>query len=241
MALLRSVNNVPGVDQYDYRDVLYYNKYEYRIRLNVPCARYICWCKDPTDLDLKLNGKSKSYGNVRKQDIKKVTDNLLALKSLIEISNECKKTKNYTVRVESNTIAIFASDLKLLETLSNRVGLSYKIDCTQAITSGFSGIKYFEKEPKHKFRIYLKSKHVPESLHPELKKTLGMQTKLYPSAALKQWLNRTTKVFGSWHFRWTSAAHFIDYDEESTLSYLALMHGDILGKKYKLEKRPITT
>ena len=31
---------------------------------------------------------------------------------------------------------------------------------------------------------------------------------------------------------------FIDYDDESTISYLALIYGDMLGKRYKLEQRP---
>jgi hypothetical protein len=51
-------------------------------------------------------------------------------------------------------------------------------------------------------------------------------------------MSKDSKRYGLWTFRYTSAAHFIDYDDESTLSYLALMHGEVLGKKYKLEKRP---
>ena len=96
----------------------------------------------------------------------------------------------------------------------------------------------FVDEPKHKFRVYLKSKRVEDGFLEELKSTMERQKQLYPSNALRSWMSRDNKRWGIWHFRWTSAAHFIDYDDESTLSYLALMYGDILGKKYKLEKRP---
>ena len=48
----------------------------------------------------------------------------------------------------------------------------------------------------------------------------------------------TINYIFSWKYRYTNANHFIEYDDESTLSYLALMHGEILGKRYKLEKRP---
>jgi hypothetical protein len=41
----------------------------------------------------------------------------------------------------------------------------------------------------------------------------------------------------AWKQRYSSASYFIDYDDESTLSYLALLYGEMLGKKYKLEKR----
>ena len=43
---------------------------------------------------------------------------------------------------------------------------------------------------------------------------------------------------GYWFTNWTSANHFIDYDDESYLTYLALIYGDYLGKKFKLIKRP---
>ena len=68
--------------------------------------------------------------------------------------------------------------------------------------------------------------------------TLKRQSQLNPSSALRIWMSKDSKRYGLWTFRYTSAAHFIDYDDESTLSYLALMHGEVLGKKYKLEKRP---
>jgi hypothetical protein len=238
MALLKSVDNVPGVDILDYRDILYFNKYDYRIRMEIPGARHVYWCKKPEDLDTKINNPSSSYVKIRKDEIDKVKENLSGLKTLIEVSNERKNSKNYTVRVEGNVVAIFANDLQLLDSITNRIGSGYKLDCSQAVTSGFSGTKYFVNEPKHKYRVYLKSKRVEDTLPNELKETFRVQKKLYPSFALKRWLYQTNKNYGAWYFRWTSAAHFIDYDDESTLSYLAIMHGNILGRKYKLEKRP---
>ena len=63
---------------------------------------------------------------------------------------------------------------------------------------------------------------------------------LYPSPSLKYWLQgyNSNAPSWSWRYRFTNCNHFIDYDEETLLSYLALMHGEYLGKRYKLEKRP---
>lgn len=241
MGLLKSVENVKDVDLYDYRDCLYYNKYEYRLRLNVPGSRYTYWCKRPEDLILKLAHAGKKYANVRLDDVKTVTDNLPALKELILINKERNTLKNYTCRLEGNTYAIFCSDLNILNQLKNRVGNQYALDITQAQTGGFVGVKYFVRTPKRKFRVYLKSKRVPDNLHTDLKEMFRTQKKLYPSEALKLWINKDPKNYGSWVFKYSSSSHFIDYDEESTLSYLALMHGDLLGKRYKLEKRPVNT
>jgi len=237
MGLLKSVDNVPGIDYYEYRDNLYYNNYEFRLRVNIPCIKYTWYCKKPEDLDKKLEGKFTGYGNVRKEDKKEFIENLPALKTIVTLQKE-KTKKQFSVRIESTTVAFFANDLVILKNIENLLGSQYKFNYTKVQTSQFAGIKHFVNEPKHKYRIYLKSKKVDDNFHVELRETIQRTKSLHPSPALKRWMYNDGKRYGIWYFRWSSSAHFIDYDDESTLSYLALMHGDMLGKKYKLEKRP---
>lgn len=241
MALLKSVNDVPGIDYYEYRDNHFYNKYEYRMRVKVPGVRYTWWCKTPEDLDAKIKGNDKKYSFIKKQDVSEVSVHLHALKTIIKLQEDRKKTKDLGIRIESETIALFSNDLSKLQDIAKQFGSMYSPDYTQVQTSQYAGVKHFVEEPKHKFRVYLRSKRVEDDFLKELEATLNRQKQLYPSTALKRWLSRDGKRWGIWHFRWTSSAHFIDYDDESTLSYLALMHGDVLGKKYKLEKRPEAT
>ena len=240
MGLLKSVDNIPGIDFYEYRDNVYYNNYEFRMRVEIPCVRYVWWCKTADDLDTKIAGKTNKYGNIKKSDLQEVITHQNALKTLITLQNTRKKTKDIGMRIEGETVAIFSNDLAKLQTIAQELGPTYTPDYTQVQTSQYAGIKHFVDEPKHKYRVYLKSKRVEDSFLDELKSTIDRQPNLYPSEALKRWMNRDPKRWGIWHFRWTSAAHFIDYDDESTLSYIALMHGEVLGKKYKLEKRPDT-
>ena len=75
MALLKSVDNVPGINYYEYRDNIYYNKYEFRMRVEIPCVKYAWWCKTAEDLDKKIAGKVKGYGSVRQEDMQEVIDN----------------------------------------------------------------------------------------------------------------------------------------------------------------------
>ena len=92
MGLLKSVDNVPGLDYYEYRDSSYYNKYEYRLRAKIPCIRYVWWCKKPEDLDKKIAGKSKTFGTIRKED--NINLYLTCVKFLIKIilqSNDSSK------------------------------------------------------------------------------------------------------------------------------------------------------
>ena len=233
MGLLKSIDDVPGIDYYEYRDIQYYGKYDYRLRIKIPCVRYAYWCKKPEDLDDKLQGKVGKYYNVRKEDKQTVTDHLPALKSVVELQNTRRK-KNLGLRVEGSTVAVFGNDLSELQTISATFGTGYNPDYTQVQTSEYAGTKYFVGEPKHKYRVYFKSKRVEENFPKEMIALFKRMTGLFPSPAYKHWLTTPSH----WKYKWASASHFIDYDDESTLSYLALMHGEMLGKKYKLEKRP---
>jgi hypothetical protein len=237
MGLLKSVDDVPGINYYEYRDNLYYNNYEYRLRATIPCIKYTWYCKNPEELDKKIEGKFNRYGNVRKEDKQDVIDNLPALKFIVKLQKE-KKKKQIGIRIESETIAVFSNDIAILKDIATELGTRYKCNYTQVKTSQYAGIKHFVNDPPHKYRVYLKSKRVEDNFHIEFRKMCERQPGLHPSPALKRWLYNDGKRYGIWYFRWASSAHFIDYDDESTLSYLALMYGEILGKKYKLEKRP---
>lgn len=236
MGLLKSVNDVPGIDYYEYRDKEFYNKYDYRMRVKIPCIRYTYTCKNSTDLDHKIAGKLKGYGNIKKADLPTVVDHVHALKAIIDLQSS-RKNKNIGLRIESNTVALFSNNLQTLHDLKSTIGLQYEYNVTQAQTSEYAGVKEFVGDPKHKFRVYLKSKRVPDSFATELFELIHRTPNLHPSKALTEWLNPKINRYG-WKHRYSSASYFIDYDDESTLSYLALLYGDMLGKKYKLEKRP---
>lgn len=240
MALLKSVKDVPGIDYYDFRDELYYNKYQYRARFKLEGVRYTWYSKTPEELEKRINTKKPSYYGIRKEDRQAVTDNLETIKQFIVWRNERKIDKTAIIRVEFNTVGIFSNDLSLLKSLES-LGNGLEVDYAQVQTSKFVGVKAFMKEPKHKYRVYLKSKVIEGSLIIDLYDLIQRTPGLYPSESLKYWLKgaKDPKRFSySWRYRHTSATHFIDYDDESTLSYLALMHGEYLGKRYKLEKRP---
>lgn len=240
MGLLKSVDNVSGIDYYEYRDGQYYNKYEYRMRVEIPCVRYTWWCKTEDDLVAKIAGKVKRYGTIKKEDRNSVLVHQEALKIVIRLQQDRKKSKDLGLRIEGKTVALFSNDLSKLQDIASQFGPSYTPNYTQVQTSQYAGVKHFVNDPPHKYRVYLRSKRVEDNFHNELRDTISRQPQLHASNALISWMNRANKRWGIWNFRWTSAAHFIDYDDESTLSYLALMHGEILGKKYKLEKRPDT-
>ena len=239
MGLLKSVKDVPGVDFYEYRDQHYYNKYEYRARFNLVGVRYTWYIKhDIQELVERLEAPATAYNRLA-YERDEVRENLAILASFLKWRNDLKKNKNSTIRIEHNTVGVFSNDLQELNDIVNYIP-GIIIDVTQSQISNFIGVKHFVRKPNHKFRVYLKSRRVEGTFAVDLYETFKKNKQLHPSPALKHWAkgSATHRNQHSWKYRYSNASHFIDYNDESVLSYLALLYGDMLGKRYKLEKRP---
>ena len=238
MALLRLAKDIPGVDYIEYRDTDYYNKYEYRARFELVGVRYTWYLKnDIQDLINRLEAPVVGYNRIA-YDRDEVRENLPKLEKFLQWRNAIKKKKNCTIRIEHNTVAVFSNDLQELHDITNVIP-DIELDYTQVEKSSFIGVKHFARQPNHNYRVYLKSRRVEGSFAIDLHNLFKKNKKLYPCPSLKSWAKGSVNSQQvSWRYRFSSATHFIDYDDESVLSYLALLHGDMLGKRYKLEKRP---
>jgi hypothetical protein len=238
MALLRSVNNVPNIDYYEYRGNNFYNKYTYRAKFKIDGLRYANYVSTPEQLDKRLSLVNQDWFRANLSDLEKIK----GLKNFIVWRNTHRKLGSVTVRVEGDASSIYSDDLDLLLTLKD-LGLG-TVKITEAQLEQFAGTKYYVDTPKHNYRIYLKSTHIKDvhTFINDINNTFKKSKELFPSNALKVWINeyltRSTISQQNWRYRWTNGNHSIDYDNESTLSYLMLMYGHILGKRYKLEKRP---
>jgi hypothetical protein len=238
MGLLKLATDTPGIDFYDYRDSDYYGKYKYRVRFSIEGVRYAMYEKNFDGLMKRYNAIT-GWKKIKDIDRPVVTDNLEALGKFIDFRNMLKENNTGLVRVESNRISIFSSDLALLKTSESiKTGIFY--DYTETQTNNFVGVKSFVNDPVHKYRVYLKSKMINNSFVTQLDELLKRSPDLYPSPSLKYWIQgyNSNAPSWSWRYRYTNCNHFIDYDDENILSYLALIHGEYLGKRYKLEKRP---
>jgi hypothetical protein len=241
MGLLRSVNNVPNIDYYEYKETNYYNNYRYRAKFAIDGLSFTNYAKTPGELIRRLN--ESGYRKVR-PDIKAVVmGKINELNNFIDWRNTNKKPGLITFRLEQDIMSVYSNDLDLLITLKDLGLVSVKI--TEVQLEQFAGTKYYVNKPKHNYRIYLKTAYIDNNSNfvPDLYNTIKNSKELVPSNALKDWLNdfvkRPIASRSSWRYHYSSSSYSIDYDNESTLSYLMLMYGDMLGKRYKLEKRPI--
>lgn len=234
MGLLRSVENNPDIDYQEYRDQLYYGKYFYRVRFHLEGARYTWYAKTPEQLEKELNRKSPYR---RGEAIKSAIENIEVLNKYVDWRNIHKTAKSVSIRIENNVVSIFANDLPTLKTIE-AIDPSLDYTYTEAKVSVFSGTKYFINKPEYQYRIYLRSRRVEQSYIDNMISMLSNSKSLYPSKSLSKWLEEANMGQQVWKYNFSSSSHYIDYNDESMITYLSLMIGDMFGKKYKLEKRP---
>ena len=235
MALLKSATNSLGVDLQEYRDELYYSQYQYRCRITIPHFRRAQYYA-PDEFEQMVLGKSKKIIRIEQDERDILIHHLPSIKTVLQYRIDSKKNKSSKVRGEYDTISVFSNDLQSLHDNFDKL-TDVCVDFTEAVTTGYSGVKTFANEPKHNYRIYFKSKRIPEDFKDGLKKILTTNTQLRPSPALKMWLYQKEDSQWYWNLRYLSSSYFIDYNDESYLSYLALMYDGMLGRKYKLQKR----
>lgn len=240
MGLLKSVDNVQGIDYYDYRDDEYWSKYTYRARITFEGIRYVYWADnvDAWLARMKSGYRYRGQTPLTQAEVDVLVSHKSIIENFINLRKKQRKDKNFGIRIEADKAAVFSNDLAFLHEIK-QWHPDINVDFTQVQTSEFSGTKYFVNEPKNKYRVYLKSRRVNDEVPKDLRELFNRSKSLKPSKALKQWVKSEHRH--AWKHRYCSSSYSIDYDDESTLSYLALCHGDLIGKKYKLEKRPEAT
>lgn len=249
MALLKSVENIPGVDCVDYRNTLYYKKYKYKATVN---AGVVANFLNILTWKLKMKGVKKlddtnfdeiasfvfktSYTFSNKPPA--VHDHVLTYKDdYITLNNVPKLKGKSELRVLScsKSINIFSNDLALIQDLLSKLKLLSKFKIYQVEKNSIEiGVKYFARTPKHKYRIYCKNSPLDESKRKELMDFLRSDSKYHLSWNLSRFFNYTNY----YNHYYLLSTYYLDYDDEQIGTYLILKYGEYFSKICKLEKHP---
>lgn len=235
---MESLQSTTKIDFIETRPTLYFNKYNYRMRLFCKRANLSYWAKNKQDVLDKIETYPKHNKDA----------NVDAIVKLIDWKRESKQAneKECTIRIEGDIVAIFSNNLEYLKQFED---FGCEFNYTQVDNKIPGGTRYFKQEPKTKYRLYLKSRKVSETFKAELSKFIerykGTETIVIPSKSLSHWLDDNGPyVRGSWSYYrnnfYTSSHYFIGYNDESMQTIFSLMFSGMIYKTFKLEKQPDT-
>jgi hypothetical protein len=153
-----------------------------------------------------------------------------------------QQSEDVLIRIDGNSGSAFSNDLEKLKELEKSVFTDSvaELEYSEINLAGDPDIITL-KNPKHKYRVYLKSKVISLDFHSELASFLNLHEKsLYPCNALKTFAEAKDRKTRYWKYRWLSGSFFIEYDSESVSTLISLFLDQYLGKTYKIEKRIVS-
>jgi hypothetical protein len=130
-------------------------------------------------------------------------------------------------------ISVYGNDLVKLKTLES---IGPTVEYTEVIQVGDPDILY-RYNPKHQYRTYFRSRTLSDDFHEELGKFLIAYDKsMSPCGALRKWAFDLSPR-QNWKKLYLEPNFFVEYDNESFQTVLALSFSKYLGKTYKVEQR----
>lgn len=235
--MLITADNKPGIDYIDERDALYFNKYKYRASFYDSYLVKTRYAKTPIGFANRVFSDTGSYlsWSLSQEDKEIIYDNLGYYSAFILWRNSLKGNKDVMIRLQDHNVSIYTNDITYIDNFKSIYPIAKYVYITEAIASGIAGVKRFSKEPKYQYRVYFTNCHVNQEYKVKFCNFLyDNLTLFHPSRSLHKWM--TYKDNRQWLLNYIRPSFYVEYNEPSTLSYLALKYGEILGKHYKLEK-----
>lgn len=219
------------------RNKLYFNKFKYKCKVHLPGVGYTYYTSDIDSFRDRIERwKSQdekhhtywpnSYRTIDYADIK-----YDAIEYYIDFRNNMDKDK-MTCRIEGRNVSFFSNDLNLFKPL---LVLDPYMELSESTVLD-NKVFYMSRTPKYKFRTYFKGKRPPEKF---LENVLDFSDR-YPSVKVSEGLLRLARNRMHSHnrFMYMHNSYYVDYDDQSMLTILAMFFDNMLSKTYTLAKRP---
>jgi hypothetical protein len=133
------------------------------------------------------------------------------------------------IQAYTNDVEIVKDAFRIKNTYDNA-----KLTVEEVANTFPEGVKYFKEDPPAKMRVHFNDYYGPTEIKQELTE-LFSRLDATPSRSLKETLNYQWKGVSNC---WLGKTLFFDCNDESTISYFSLMFPHLVGKIYRLEKKP---
>lgn len=208
----------------------------YRVELRSPNMHFTYNCKTIEEFKDKITritedfGKNSAWYNWHKPV---VTDEEYELvESIFAIISDSTLKNSYATRREHRALTFYTNDMNLVNRLHS-IQQDAKINTVRPMPEG---IIEFKREPPAAYRVFLRSCTIPCEIKTQILDYLMRTPDVQPSDALYKWLNTTNK-YGAIKC-WTWSSHYFDYSDINNLLMMKLIFPEIIGKNYRLEKKP---
>ena len=136
-----------------------------------------------------------------------------------------------TNRIDGDSVSFFSNDLSLFTVLYN---IDPHLQITEANVLN-TDTMYFKKTPKYKFRTYFRGRKMPITFPDSV--TSFIDT--YKSVKVCSGLERFVKSRTNWNqYIYMHNSYYVDYNDESMITILHMLFGNMVGKTYSLDKEP---
>lgn len=216
------------------RPNLFFNKFIYRINVTgVPNAHWVPKC--PTILeyidrindryaDFEQSKERYPHGWYRPPPSSSEIDSA-RIKNLIELMQKYNDKTLVKYRNENSTVSVYTSDLDIAKEFANTlsIGLLTQVNVMPL------GVMFFKRTPPAKYRAYVTNNQMPADFKENFVEYLKRTPDIKISSSFHSYLT------SRWNRLWDR--YYIDYDDEKNLMMMMLMFPNMIGKKFKLEKK----
>lgn len=209
---------------------LYFDKYQYKFSLTVDGLGFFRGVKTYEAFNERL-----AYCYSHDFYIK----NTAPILKFVDWRAESDANK-YTVYFHDPRVDIYFSDIAVIQTLVDEYDTRELIDLKPTYTRvekmiGFDNKVVYQVNPKHKYRVYLKSRKYTQEERQELYDYLKDKD-IKIGEALRSWLLHTNSRWnGGLSWSWTN--HCFDLNDESLITLLYLRFDTLIGKVCEIQKK----
>lgn len=224
------------------RLTFYYDKFKYRMSIGIRGIHYFRTVNTIDGYTNRLNAYSTErmyYQNVHQI----LSDNktLKHIKNFVRWrASKVKDKLDFKLRIGEDKATIYSNDLTVFQIILVKLNHDYD---QQHITCNYSelmqnyeqGVIYL-KNPKRKFRIYLRSEKHSVSQKFDLLEFIN-KNDITMSPSLLKWLKRSSRVSFPYGDSWAWSHYFFEFDQESLITIVSLKFDNLIGKLCTVQKR----
>lgn len=223
----------------------YYDNFKYRAVLYLQYIEHFRNAKTSNDF-LKSLGKKVYFGYtsyrssnlVRDAIDKECPENYSLIEQFVSWrEHKTVESKDVKIRINFSYLTLYFNDFQNIKDLHDaftNLGKSFKYNYSNAIPNFKKGVIY-HKEPKNKFRLFLKPTRLYDSDKEDFIKFLNSY-KFNLSQSLKNSILFRYRTLSNRNHLNIQSNHYLDYDDESLLTILAMMYPNLIRKICTIEK-----